>query len=272
MIEKNTSPLAILVLSCDKYCDLWDDFFNLKERFWSDCPYPCYLATDTIDYQREGVQLIHFGNIRTWSICARKAIEQITEPYIALFLEDAFIYKKIDTSIIANDLQFAIEEKADFLTLERNRMQKSLTIEDQVAPHIWRIARHTKYGIDTSAAIWEKGFLIKELEQEDCNAWQFEVNYCKEAASEEGLKGNIFFDDRQPFNISPVEVVRLGKLNPLALRYFKKLGYTIDTSKRKKLGLIMTLWDNSENYFAKIPILSKIIKYVCKLFGKEFFS
>lgn len=268
----SANNLAILVLSCDKYSDLWDDFFNLKERFWSDCPYPCYLATDTLDYQRDGVKLIHFGNIRTWSICARKALEQIEEPYVALFLEDAFIYKKIDTSIVASNLQFCIDHKSDFLTMERNRMEKALTPEDQVTPHIWRIYRHRKYGIDTSAAIWKKNFLMKELEKEDCNAWQFEVNYCKEAESEEGLQGNIFFDDRQPFNISPVEVVRVGKLNPLALRFFKKQGYTIDTSKRGKLGLVKTIWDNSENYFARIPILSKVIKYVCRIFGKEFFS
>lgn len=271
-VKSMLPPLAILMLSCDKYSDLWDDFFNLKERFWPDCPYHCYLATDTKEYNREGVDVIHFGNIRIWSICATKAIDQIKEPYIALFLEDAFIYKKIDTSIIEENLTLFIEHKMDFLTMERNRMERKFTSDDQVSPHIWRIDRHRKYGIDTSAAIWEKGFLMKELEKEDCNAWQFEVNYCKEAASEEGLKGNIFFDDRQPFNISPIEVVRVGKLNPLALIFFKKHGYIIDTSERKKLGLVKTLWDNSENYFARIPVLSKIIKFVCKLFGKEFFS
>lgn len=271
MIENNTSPLAILVLSCDKYSDLWDDFFNLKERFWSDCPYPCYLATDTVDYQREGVQLIHFGNIRTWSICARKAIEQIKEPYVALFLEDAFIYKKIDSSIIADDLNFAINQKADFLTLERNRMQKSLSAEVQLAPHIWRIDRHRKYGIDTSAAIWDKGFLMKELEKEDCNAWQFEVNYCKEAASEEGLKGNIFFDDRQPFNISPVEVVQLGQLSTDAIKFFRNNGYDIQ-SQRGRMGWRQMLYFRYRNRLEKVPILGKAIRGICKLLGIKFFS
>lgn len=266
------AQLAILVLSCDKYSDLWDDFFNLKEKFWLDCPYPCYLATDTNDYQRKGVQLIHFGNIRTWSICARKALEQIKEPYVALFLEDAFIYKTIDNSIVENNLKFCIENKADFLTMERNRMEKKLMPEDQVAPHLWRIDRHRKYGIDTSAAIWDKKFLKAALEKEDCNAWQFEVNYCREAESEQGLQGNIFFDDRQPFNISPVEVVRTGELNPLAIKFFHKLGYDIDTSKRKKLGFFRTLWCNAENYFWNIPVLSKIIKVITRFFGVKYFS
>lgn len=273
MIENNASKLAILMLSCDKYSDLWDDFFNLKERFWPDCPYHCYLATDTKEYHRDGVETIHFGNIRTWSICAAKAIEQIKEPYIALFLEDAFICKTIDTSIVEENLQLFIDKKMDFLTMERNRMEKALSPEDQVAPHIWRIYRHRKYGIDTSAAIWDKEFFRKALVKEDCNAWQFEVNYCKEAETEEGLQGEIFFDDRQPFNISPVEVVRVGKLNPLAINYFHKLGYDIDTSKREKLGLFRTLWCNAENYFWRIPVLSSVIKFVSKkLFGVKFFS
>ena len=259
----NSEDLAILVLSCDKYCDLWNDFFNLKEKYWPDCPYPCYLATDTVDYQREGVQLIRFGNIRTWSICAKKAIEKIKEPYIALFLEDAFIYKTIDSSIIADDLQFVIDKKADFLTLERNRMQKSLTAKDQLAPHIWRIDRHRKYGIDTSAAIWEKGFLMNELEKEDCSAWQFEVNFCMEAESEEGLSGNIYFDDRQPFNISPIEVVRVGKLNPESIKFFHKLGYDIDTSQRAMLG-----WGNVYLYkFRKFLNNYSTIRNVFKRIG-----
>ncbi len=263
--------LAILVLSCDKYSDLWDDFFNLKERFWRDCPYSCYLATDTVDYQRDGVQLLHFGNIRTWTICARKALEQIAEPYVALFLEDAFIYKQIDNSVIAEDLEFVIDNKVDFLTLERNRMEKWFTTEDQLAPHIWRIDRHKKYGIDTSAAIWEKGFLVNALEKEDCNAWQFEVNYCRESESKEGLEGNIFFDDRQPFNISPIEVVQLGQLSTDAIKFFREQGYDIQ-SKRERMRRRKMLYFRYRNRLEKKPFWGKIIRGLCKVLGMKFFS
>lgn len=271
MKSVNANKLAILVLSCDKYCDLWDDFFNLKDKFWSDCPYKCYLATDSKDYHREGIDVICFGNIRTWSMCAAKAIEQIKEPYIALFLEDAFIYKKIDTSIIDENLNLFIDRKMDFLTMERNRMRKKFKSGDEAAPHIWRIDRHQKYGIDTSAAIWDKEFLRKALEKEDCNAWQFEVNYCKEAESEEGLQGEIFFDDRQPFNISPVEVVQLGKLSTDAIKFFHKLGYDIQ-SNRERMGLWQMFYFRERNRLEKNPYLRRIIKTICKMFGIKFFS
>lgn len=266
------NSLAILVLSCDKYKDVWNDFFNLKEMFWPDCPYHCYLATDTVEYQREGVDVIHFGNIRTWSICAYKALSQIKESYVALFLEDAFIYKTIDTRIVAQNLKFCYEHHADFLTMERNRMRKTITPEDQVVPHIWKIDKHQKYGIDTSAAIWNKQFLLDALMKHDCDAWQFEVNYCREAETEEGLSGAIYFDDRQPFNISPIEIVRLGKINPDAVRFYKKMGYDINVSEREIMSWWQTLFVNMKARFFESRFFTTVVKKVFQLFGTEFFT
>lgn len=276
MIENKTSELAILMLSCDKYSDLWDDFFNLKERFWPDCPYHCYLATDTKEYHREGVDVIHFGDIRTWSICAARALEQIKEPYVALFLEDAFIYKKIDTNVVEENLRFMINHQADYLTMERNRSGSELSMEDQVIPHIWKIDKHRNYGIDTSASIWRKVFFSKELEKEDCNPWQFEVNYCNQSKTEEGLPGRIFFDDRQPFNISPKEVVVQGKLVPDTVAMFHRLGYDIDTSKREMLSNWKTFQINTKRWFRnhlrENPTITKLARRAAKLLGIDFFS
>jgi len=270
------SQLAILVLSCDKYSDLWNDFFNLKERFWPDCPFPCYLATDTVDYQRDGVKVIHFGNIRLWTVCAREALKQIKEPYIALFLEDAFIYKSIDTKVVEDNLRFMIEHDADYLTMERNRSGRELSADDQVVPHIWRIDRHRNYGIDTSASIWNKDFFRKELEKGDCNPWQFEVNYCKLSKTKEGLPGKIFFDDRQPFNISPEEVVVQGKFAPDTVEMFHRLGYDIDTSKRDVLARRKTVIGGLKRWFRnhlrENPFLSSVTRRIARLFGVEFFS
>lgn len=271
MNESESPQLAILVLSCDKYSDLWDDFFNLKERYWPDCPYHTYLATDSVDYQRKGVDVIHFGKIRTWTICAQNALRLIPEPYIALFLEDAFIYKEIETSIIESDLDFVVKHNVDYLTLERNRKNKSMTESNQEAPHIWRIDKHKKYGIDTSAAIWKKTFFQKELAMDDCDAWQFEVNYCIESQSDEGLKGEIYFDERKPFNISPVEVVRLGKLTPSAIRFFKSQGYDI-RSEREKMSEIKSSVYDFRMWLKNHSFLSMVIKRIALLFGVKFFT
>lgn len=263
-----TKKLSILVLSCDKYSDLWDDFFNLKEKYWPDCPFDTYLATDTLSYKREGVKVLHFGKIRTWSICASKAIEQISTPYIALFLEDAFIYKSIDTELILEDLKFAIDNDADFLTLERDYQRPY----EQCAPHIWRTPKNRKWGIDTSAAIWRKEFFLYQLEKSKCNAWQFEVNLCNEAITEKGLEGNIFYDDRKPFNISPVEIVRLGQLTPDGLRFFRKNGYVINTNGRPIMSEFRMIIYNIKSKIAHKKYIARPIKMIAKLFGIKFFT
>ena len=50
--------MIMLLLSCDKYSDVWDDFFNLKERFWPDCKFKWYLVTESKNYIRKNVSTI----------------------------------------------------------------------------------------------------------------------------------------------------------------------------------------------------------------------
>lgn len=53
----NNTNMVILVLSCDKYKYAWDDFFNLRDKFWPDCPYKWYLVTESADYSCNGVMV-----------------------------------------------------------------------------------------------------------------------------------------------------------------------------------------------------------------------
>ena len=46
MIDKN-SQYAVVVSSCDAYSDAWKPFFKLFFKYWSDCPFPIYLVTNT---------------------------------------------------------------------------------------------------------------------------------------------------------------------------------------------------------------------------------
>ena len=47
------SDCSILVVSCDRYRDLWTPFFTLFQRYWPDCDMPVYLGTNCA--QVEGV-------------------------------------------------------------------------------------------------------------------------------------------------------------------------------------------------------------------------
>ena len=39
--------LAIVGIWYDGYYDIWEDFLELKEKFWKDCPYTMYIVNQT---------------------------------------------------------------------------------------------------------------------------------------------------------------------------------------------------------------------------------
>ncbi len=259
----NSRELSILVMSCDKYSGIWNDFFNLKEKYWPDCPYTTYLATDSKEFRRKGVNVIHFGNIREWSKCVRETVMRIETPYVCLWLEDALIYETIDTDVWESDIKYIMENKVDYFCVEIKRRFKPDEMK-QIAPHIRVIDPHQRYGVDTAVAIWEKNFFLDKL-QKDCNAWQFEVDRCSEAATEEGIKGLTLYDDRHPANVSPIEVLRRGELRPQAIKFFASIGYNLNTE-----GLpVMNRWKVFKESLRQVASKSKYGKRFLKQIGRK---
>jgi hypothetical protein len=48
VLNKNNSSdnLAVIVVSCDLYSDVWKPFFTLFFKYWNDCPFPVYLTSN----------------------------------------------------------------------------------------------------------------------------------------------------------------------------------------------------------------------------------
>ena len=97
--------VAFMVVSCDKYSDLWDPFFHAFRKYWPDCPYRVYLLTNHKDYDAPGVTVLKIGDDRSYADNLRVGMAQISEPWVILFLEDVFLSEPVDTrrfqSIIA---------------------------------------------------------------------------------------------------------------------------------------------------------------------------
>ena len=153
MKENKETYVSMLVLSCDAYSDLWDDFFNLREKFWPDCEYKWYLVTESKSYERRGVEVIKCGKGMNWAGRFRKAVLYANTPYIGLFLEDYFISEKIDSSIIDQLLQIMTENKVTLINTSdvfyRNINQPN---KQYFAEHLIKIPNNMMYGISTESA------------------------------------------------------------------------------------------------------------------------
>ena len=270
----NKDKISMLLLSCDGYSDLWDDFFNLKEKFWPDCEYKWYVVTESHDYSRKGVNVIKCGKELNWAARFRKAVQMVGTPYIGFYLEDYFINRPIDYERIAGLVDFMLGHKVDYLDLG-NVFRHKIDAPNKryYADNLVIIDKHLRYGLDTGAAIWERNYILEKLGEGDYSAWKFEKDRCDEASTTEGYNGLILADDRLSFNVSEIPVVIQGKFYPPVIKDFHKRGYDIDTSKRELMTLGQCFKYQLKVKISSFPFFRQQLKWIgSHLFGYQFFT
>ena len=89
--------VAVLIIGFDGYKDVWDSYFELLEKYWSDRP-KTYLATGELRPNYNNVTVISAGKDAEWSKKAMAALQQIEEEYVILLLEDFFTTTYVDNS------------------------------------------------------------------------------------------------------------------------------------------------------------------------------
>lgn len=257
--------LSLFVLSCDAYADLWDDFFNLRDLYWKDCPFEWYIVTETREYKRNNVNVIACGKNFNWSGRFRHAVNIVSTKYIGIFLEDYFITDNINTQRIINFLRFMESNNVDYLNVG-DVFGNIIYLNDKTyfSNGLINIPKHQKYGISMASAIWDRKFLLEKLGTEDYSAWQFEVDRCREAASENGLTGLLLCDENRSFNITTIPVVIQGKFYPKSIKEFAKRGYHISIGNRKQMSYFEVILYDTKVYLAKSKHFRKFYKWIGK--------
>lgn len=263
-----TKKLSIFVLSCDRYSDLWQNFFKLREKYWSDCDFDWYLVTESFGFNYNNVKVINTGKGKNWTGRLLYAVKQIDTPYIGWYLDDFYISKKIDNQLIHELVDKMAKEHISHI----NMSDVFDSIIKMPEPHIYydkyllQIPTHKKYGISTASALWEKEYLLNILGESDKDAWQFEVDLCKKALSKDGLPGVILCDERKPFNVTTTPVVIQGRYYPKAIKEFAKKGIIIDYRSRglmkRKDVFLYDLNTYLRTLLRSYPNLSKNIKWI----------
>ena len=264
---ESKDKMTMLVLSCDKYSDLWDDFFTIRDMFWPDCPYKWYVVTESVDYSHKGVEVIKCGRELNWAGRFRKAVQNVTSNYIGLFLDDYFITETINTNLIQELLNSMEKDNISLI----NTSDVFHTILDNkklqyYAPHLIRIPDNLPYGISTASAIWNRDYLLDKIGEGDYSAWQFEIDRYNEAKTV-GYGGLLLCDDRMPFHVSEIPVVTQGMYTPASIKYFAKKGVTINSNGRA----VMSTWDyfifNLKLKLSKVKTGKRFFRWI----GKTFF-
>lgn len=226
---KMNNELTLLLVSYDGYSDMWPTFFECKEKFWSDCPYPIVLANNEKDFKAGNLEVINCGKEAQWSTRTRKALENIDTKYVMFLLEDLFISDKVKTEHIEGALDLMDKDSIDYykiMTFTKFRTPLYKGID-----HLHEIPASWPYGISLQAAIWNREYFLEMVGKEDYNPWVFEVNRLEEeenATDPQKVVG--VFDDRNILNIC--HMVVQGKYLRGAVSRMEKVGVKIDTAAR----------------------------------------
>ncbi len=162
--------VAILVVSCDGYSDLWPIYFSCLSKFWPTCPFPVYLGSNFHNYSDPKVKMINVGVDREYSTNLLKMLNAVDEDYVILMAEDAFFSKNVDMDILNGYLDEFARKDGKFLKLI-DSYPAGLDVDPNA--RIGVVLPGLKYRAGIGFGLWDKKFLLENI-VEGQSAWQME--------------------------------------------------------------------------------------------------
>jgi hypothetical protein len=229
---------ALLVISCDRYSDLWKPFFTLLRRHWPDCPFQVFLGAETKSWTGHGIRTLKSGiEGEDWSGCLYKYLNQISQPYVLVMLDDFFLRRRVPTETILECLGFAELANAVQVCLipfpvPSDRLETSKIVGE--------CAVGMPYRLNTQAAIWNRS-AFRELLRPGESIWEFEqFGNIRALAYAHG-----FYAARQPILPYPGllahHVIQRGRWFPHQKWYFGRMNIGCNFEARESLSWFQTL-------------------------------
>ena len=208
--------MAMLILSCDKFSDLWDGHIKLLEQNWPDRDMKTYIVTDSPSNKSyPNIEILAAGTEVEWSDRLAYALKYVKTDYVFITLDDYFLIKKVDDNCILALLEMMEKEKIDYVRLFP-RPKRATKEELPQYKGIHKVDISCDYSVNLYSGLWKKAFIESTVKMPK-NAWQFEVLLHKRA---EEYGANCVVSQRNEFQI--LDVVRKGKLLHKSRTYFKK--------------------------------------------------
>lgn len=227
----NSKDMTIVFIGFDGYCDLWNDCFELFNRFWPDCPYDILFVNNSKDVSYKNVKTLHAGEDAEWSRKVQIALQNCDTQYICLLLEDFFVGDTIDNKSISKMVRFIKKEKMLYYKLvNMSRAVKNRDPQYKGYSFLHVIPESDEYGVSLQAAIWDKDYLTQKIGHGNYNAWKFEFDRVKESdMNNHAPRVGCVFDDRNVLKLR--HGVVQSKYIPSTVAYFHRIGYNLNLQR-----------------------------------------
>lgn len=226
------NDIAFVIVSCDRYSDLWKGFFNSFFKYWKNCPLDTYLISNFKSYNDERINAILIGEDKDYATNLIQAIETIDNKWILLWLEDCMFSKPINDFTVNDILLKAVNiANLGYLKLS-NDYPVAYNCEQGL--QFGKIPKGVKYRSAIGMSLYRKNVLLKLLEQGK-NAWEIDKSDISDQLSEDfyALSAKLVNKPIFPY----VNTVIKGKWYLPAIKYFKNEGMEDLIKGRQKQSL-----------------------------------
>lgn len=214
--------VAIVVLSCDRYKDLWAPFFDLFFRNWPQCKFPVYLFANKERWSDSRVITIFSGDDKSWSDSIKKCLAQLSHRHVWLLFDDVFLDAAVDERKVERLMNFVYRCDPAYL-----RFRKYPRPDERLDQFFGRCKEGVLYRTSVFA-IWKREVLQNLLASGE-NAWEFEYKSVQRSLSYPDFYG--VYEDY----CSYVHGVEKGVWIRDAVSRLQKLNAPVDLSTRRQM-------------------------------------
>lgn len=249
--------IPILVVSCDAYQDVWHPFFHCFFRNWSECPYPIYLVSNTLTYPDRRVSSLLVGPDIDYSSNLIKAVSQIPDEWLILWIDDRPPKAFVDTSQLANLINLAQSKEVGYLRLIP--CTPPALVDEEAG--IGELPKGSRYRVSMTIALWKKSTLLKILQSGE-SPWDIEKRggVQRSNAIEDKFYALSIDTHRPP--VLDIHLIVKGRVMPEGAKLLKQEGVFHYLEKRSGV----TVWRYV--YYLLYQILWKYYYQLCWRFKK----
>lgn len=219
----NMEDFAILILSCDKYKDLWPVTLKQFRSHFKQCPYKIYFGSNAHRCDDPSVIPLLSGEDKDWSTSYLAILKQIPEKKLFILLEDLIVISTVDSARFAACVEFLELHNANHIKYwpipdpYRTSCHSEFQLLDQGKPY-----RATVCGF------WDRQYLQQLLIPGE-NPWNFEVLGSYRTSYSDG-----FYELATPL-FKVLNLIEKGFWIPASLESARHMGIAINTTPRSIL-------------------------------------
>jgi hypothetical protein len=227
--------VAFVVVSCDKYKDLWPIFFNCFRQYWPGCRYRVFLITNELRPDIDGVEVINAGPDCDYGSHVQNSVAKIDAEWLILWLEDCIFTGPVDDARLARAIGEAIADRAAYAKLSADYPWSYDTVGDRL---LGSTPLNVRYRAAVGMSLYRRD-MVFSLFRRGLSAWQLDKS------TTYGFSEEMFLCLRQGELSRPlipyVNAVIKGKWSGSAFRKLKSMGFVNDLAGRKRQGIVRDL-------------------------------